>query len=167
MSVTFTCPDAPRKQVPCQFCDEPWADYLEGNGKGGKCDAHCTGFEDLSTAPGVNFANVNAIGILRLLGWSDPDAYLGGSCTGAQMRQRILKARHSNRDALVEAPYELEPGHAGVTVTRDDDGMPSIQRMGPRVISGGNTDEQTLRRLDDLERLACWAQDRFLNISWA
>jgi hypothetical protein len=163
MSVTFCCMDAPRKQVPCQFCDEPWADFPEGNGKGGKCDAYCTGFTSESVAPEVNFANGNAIALLRLLGWTDEDDYLSGSCDGATMRQRILKARNGNRDSAVREAYEQKPKH---TIVKDERGLLRIERSGPRIISFGNTDEQTLQRLAWLEALAVWAQDNEHEISW-
>jgi hypothetical protein len=166
MSVTFQCLDAPRQQVPCPFCDEPWADYPEGNGKGGRCDAYCTGSTDESRAPEVNLSSVNAQDILGLLGWNTREDVWGGSCSGGEMRQRIFKARNADRKDLVKDGYELGPGHAGTAVVKDEDGMTRIERRGPRVISFGNTDEQTLRRLASLEALAVYAQEHGFEISW-
>lgn len=166
MSVTFQCPDAPRRQVPCQFCQEAWADFPEGNGLGGKCDRFCTGTTEESSAPEVNFANGNAIGILALLGWTDSEDYLGGSCDAVTMRRRIMRARNTDRSDLVVEPSETPGGHAGTQVIEGEDGLPTIQRMGASTISFGNTDEQTLRRLASLEALAIWAQENGLEISW-
>jgi hypothetical protein len=166
MSVTFQCFDAPRKQVPCRFCDEPWADFPEGNGKGGKCDAYCTGFEEVSEAPEVNLSSVNAEGILHLLGWTEREDIWGGSCSGGEMRQRIFRARNVGREHLVEEPFDLPGGHAGVETEVVGNNVVRVQRMGCRVISGGNTDEQTLRRLASLEALAVYAQEHGFEISW-
>lgn len=107
-------------------------------------------------APSANFANVNAGAILRLLGLYG-DGELWGSCEAGKLRQRILRARNNDRTAAIEAPYELEPGHAGTAVVTED-GITRLERRGPRVISFGNTDRQTLRRLEDLDQLAIWAQ---------
>jgi len=165
MSVTFWCPEAPRKQVPCRFCGEEWVDFPEGNGLGGKCDRYCTGFTDESVAPTANFAEGNAIPLLRLLGWTDKDDYLGGECDAATMRQRIFRVRNSDRSSALREDYELEPGHAGMAVVHED-GLARIESRGPGVYGCGNTDEQTLRRLADLERLALWAQENDHEISW-
>lgn len=167
MSVTFGCPNAPRQQVPCRFCAESWAEYPEGNGLGGRCDRYCTGFTDESVAPEANFANVSAAGLLRLLGFDCSCASdLYGECDAATMRQRILRARNKDRSALVVDPVEIPGGWAGTQVVNGTDGLPTIQRMGPTIIMGGNTDERTLDRLDALEALALWAQEHDLKITW-
>jgi len=167
MSVTFWCPDAPRKQVPCQFCQGEYVDFPEGNGRGGKCDRFCTGFTEESEAPEVNVANGNAVGILSLLGFQvDACGYMYGSCTAALMRQRLFRARNLDRSALERGMEIQEGGHAGVRVVDGEDGLPTIQRMGPTFIVGGNTDEQTLGRLARLEQLALYAQERGYEITW-
>ncbi len=163
MSVTFMCPGAPREKVPCRFCEESWAEFPEGNGKGGKCDQWCEGFTMESVAPVANFANANARSLLTLLGLDDE--HLCGSCDAATMRQRLFRALNSDRTSALRDSYELEPGHAGTAVVHED-GLARIERRGPRVVGCGNTDEQTLRRLASLEALAVWAQDNGREISW-
>lgn len=169
MSVTFWCPEAPRKPVPCQFCQGEYVDFPKGNGRGGKCDRFCTGFENVSEAPEVNMGSGNAGAILSLL-----DIPSGAECGEpcgevvdiADFRRRIVRARNANRSHL-EADYvELPGGHAGVAVIEDEDGLPRIQRMGARMISFGNTDDQTVRRLEALDRLATWAQANNQRITW-
>lgn len=164
MSVTFWCPNAPRRTVPCEFCADTlrWAD-LDGftNDNGGHCDNWCNGTREESVAPEPNFANANAETLLRLLGWTD----LSGECDGATMRQRIFKVRNIDRTTAVYDAYELAGGYAG-TVMVTENGMSRIERRGARIISGGNTDQQTLRRLCNLEDLAHWAQDNDQKICW-
>lgn len=162
MSVTFRCPDAPRKQVPCQFC-EPARERGYATPEG-RCDEICTGFEMESEAPEANFANANAAGLLALLGFDSHDLY--GECDAATMRQRILRARNGDRSALVSEAKTIPGGYGGTRVVEGEDGLPTIQRMGPTVHFGGNTDERTLERLASLEALALWAQEHNMQIHW-
>ena len=167
MSVTFWCPSSPRKMVPCSFCQDEWADFPEGNGRGGKCDRFCTGETEESEAPEVQISGADIRGILTLLGFTAPmDDEPFGECTGATLRQRIMKARNVDRSALVVSPSDIPGGTAGTQVVQGDDGLPTIQRMGPRIISMGVSDERTLSRLDRLEALAIWAQGNGAEISW-
>ena len=55
---------------------------------------------------------------------------------------------------------------AGTAVVVDDNGMQRIERRGPRVVSFGNTDEQTMRRLGNLTELAQYASEHGFEISW-
>lgn len=161
MSTTFTTPCVVYHQVPCRFCQEEWAEFPEGNGRGGKCDSFCTGFEDVPDAPEVNLSEGSAAGLLSLLGLrgdaNDPSC---GSCEVATFRRRLMLARNSDRSALDVEPGTFPGGYAGVQVTTGADGIPTIQRMGARYIEVGNTDEQTMNRLERLERLALWAQEQ-------
>ena len=153
MSVTFWCPDAPRRQIPCKSC----------LAAGERCDPYCLGFTVESEAPEVNFANGNAAAILELLGYCSAP---GGEVPDtAVFRRRIVRARNIDRSHLEHEGYELPGGH-GVAVVRDEDGIDRIQPMGCRVVSFGNTDEQTLRRLEALDRLAAFAQEHKLEIVW-
>lgn len=166
MSVTFWCPDADRQQVPCQFCQGEYVDFPEGNGRGGKCDRFCTGFEEVSAAPEVNLGSENARAILGLLGFDASDCEMSGSCDGATLRQRVFLALNQDLSKALREDVDLEGGHAGVAVVEDDDGMTRIQRMGARYIGFGNTTDQTVRRLRQLEALAVWAQDHKMTITW-
>lgn len=161
MSVTFWCPEAPRKQVPCEFC----ADWLARGWivEGERCDPFCTGTTEASEAPEVNMGNGNAAAILSLLGFV-PEC--GGEVADlADLRRRIMRARNADRSYLVVEPSETPGGDAGVQIIEDGNVL-RIQRMGARTISFGNTDEQTLRRLEALDRLAAWAQINHLQVTW-
>jgi hypothetical protein len=153
MSVTFSVPNAPIKTIPCPYCAEA---VKGGWDTDGMCDPWCEGTEEQTEAPEANFANGNARDILELLGLGSE---LWGQAPTATVRQGLLKARNGNRDHLTREPSRMEGGHAGTKVSHDETGMPRIQRMGATVIDGGNTDEQTVRRLDALEALCQWAQE--------
>jgi len=164
MSVTFTVSNAPRTEVPCPYCQEAGVEYPEGNGYGGKCDHFCPGFYWESASPRVNYANGNAAAILRLLGFREE--VLCGSCSAADLRQRILRARNADRSALVREAEFTPGGHAGVKVSREGNVL-SAQRMGAALYDGANTDADTLRRIAGLENLALWAQENgYSEITW-
>jgi len=96
----------------------------------------------------ANFANQNAQGLLDLLGFDATDLYGRVEHDGLpDLRRRIIKALNSDRSSLVTDGYELPPGHAGVAVLHDHDGVARIERRGPRVVVGGCSDEQVVRRL--------------------
>jgi len=141
MSVTFFCPLAPVKRAPCPWC-EP----------GASCESGCSGSVSSSVVPEPCFSNVNARDLLDLLGFN-PGLELTGSCSPAEMRRAIIRARNSDRSRLVRLGGE-QPRR-----TRVEGGA---LVAGPLVIEGGNTDNQTLARLDALEALAlqgyriCW-----------
>lgn len=158
-------PNAPSREVPCPFCQADGVPFPQGNGRGGKCDPFCQGGYEESEAPEVNLSNANAAGILALLGFQGED--LGcGSAPATLIRHKILFALNRDRSHLVsEATFT--PGGTRTIIGVNEDGLPAIQRMGPSVIDCGNTDEQTLHRLQSLQRLALWAQDNNLpTISW-
>lgn len=159
MSTTFTIADAPYRNAPCPFCQEEWAEFPEGNGRGGKCDRFCTGTMEVPEAPEVNLSEGSTAGILALLGFSQKD-FEHGSCEVALFRRRLMLARNTDRSHLEVEPCVHPGGDAGVQVTKGEDGIPTIQRMGAMFIDMGNTDEQTMSRLERLERLAIWAQER-------
>ena len=128
------------------------------------------GADDL---PEVNFANVNARGVLDLLGIHDE--YPCGQVEHddlAVLRRRIVTVLNlpAARRHLVEEPYELEPGHAGVVVVSGvgapDGGVPRIERRGCRAVYFGNTDQQTVRRLRALDEVVRWAQEHGVGVSW-
>ena len=184
MSVSFWCPDAPRKDVTCPYCAEARSDredYIMGrfslDGEWVKdpdslsdadwqrvrCEPWCQGTRMESESPDPNFANANARAVLQLLGMDAE--YLCGSCDAATMRQRLFVARNSDRSSALRDGYELSPGHLGTAVV-ERDGIPTIERRGCGIIEGGNTDAQTLRRLDALDELATYAQENSFEISW-
>lgn len=165
MSITFTCPEAPRHEVECPFCVEArergWVESHEN------CDPYCSGTSRESEAPEVNFANGNAMDLCRLLN-------LSTECWGEvsaeelpALQRRLIQALNvdSHRSHLVIDGYELEPGHAGTAIVHED-GLARIERRGPRVVSFGNTDDQTIRRLSALQTLVTFATENNFPITW-
>lgn len=161
MSVTFGCIDAPRVSVPCPFCiefrEKGWVEPNEN------CDEYCDGSLTQSMAPEVNLANANARAILELLGFDGNKPW--GECDAATMRQRMFRARNNDRSSALREPGFLPGGHAGVRVVTEGN-VVRMERMGCAVVLQGNTDESTLRRLNDLEKLALWAQEHNYRILW-
>jgi hypothetical protein len=122
MSVTFWVPDAPQVEVECEFC----RDHGTPERHGGKCSPWCTGKQLDSTAPEANFSNYNAFGVLALLGL-DPQPC--GSVSPEdipRVLQQIMLVCETDRVSYLDQP----PSSEG------------------RVIYGGNTREDTRRRLD-------------------
>jgi hypothetical protein len=141
-----------------------WDEPVVANDKGGVCGMPwCDGTELASTAPTPNFSNVNARAVLRLLGLDSQ--YLMGSCDAATMLRVIFLARNGDVSSARRDEEILEAGHAGVAVMQVN-GMPTIERRGPKTIMCGNTDEQTQRRLAALHELAAWAQENGHEIAW-
>lgn len=164
MSVTFWCPDAPRKRVPCPFC----ADYRQRGWIqiGERCDQHCNGTIEVSDAPECSFSQDNSQAILRLLGFQFRGGDLFGQCSGTTMKRRITKARNGDRSAAVRPAYHKKGGGAGVSVKREG-GLTTIQPMGAELYECGNTDEETVGRLEQLWKLATWAKKHGQEIQWA
>ena len=175
MSITFIIPDAPRTTVPCEWCEKARTDLREDpeyaraalNGKWVeegqvvsdeelsqvRCDPWCRGEHEESIAPEINLANANATSLLRLLGLPT-DCF--GEVEVTTLLQRIMVASNTDRSHETAEPYDLPAGHAGTRIV-DVDGMPTIQRMGPRVIGGGRSDAYLVDRLGHLRNLAEWA----------
>lgn len=158
MSVTFWCPQAPSRTelVPCDYpgCDE-----------GNRCGYCRDGFDNvrISEGPEVNVTGGNALNILRLLGQTAEE---WGGWKVEEMpavRRAILlaKAQDKDREALVREASESQ----GTKIGKNDQGVTEIQRT-CKVIDFGNTDEQTLRRLDNLEALLVYAQANQMEINW-
>lgn len=168
MSVTFWCPEAPRETRPCPWCGEGgmWVGRPEMLTPEGRCDQWCDGTVEESVAPEVNFTNDNTRDILRLLSIHNPEG-LWGSLTSAEIPavlQRILvaAAKESSRAHLVESTWE-EGGERRIAV--NDDGIPEIT-TGCRVIHCGNSDEQTVHRLESLRELLVWAHEHKMKVAW-
>lgn len=165
MSVTFTVPDAPIVRVPCPFCVESRENGWTGPDE--NCDEFCRGFMEESTSPEVNLANVNARDIMTLMGFPKDDD-LVGSCTAAEMRHGVMRAKHFNRSHLVREPSTTY-GDSYVEVAQEGN-LLTIHRMvtTATMIDSGRTDEYLLSALERLERLALWAQDNGHNrIFWS
>jgi len=108
--------------------------------------------DDNDDAPEANFSNTNARGLLGLLG-IDPenDNGLCGEIPHdqiANVRREITRARNSNRSQAVMP----------ATVSREANG--------PLLIECGSTDEQVLRRLEQLDMVLEHAQRNGNAVHW-
>ena len=184
MSVSFGCFDAPRETHPCEWCakertrkdggaldgqwiadpstltDDEWARVT--------CDPWCRGEHEESVAPEVNLANVSARGVLALLGLDAHD--LCGRLAPEEIpavMQRLLIVTH-RADERAHLERDAFDGRAFDTprvVTDPDTGLDTISR-GCRVIDCGNTDEQTMRRLNSMRALLAYAQEHGCEVTW-
>jgi hypothetical protein len=138
MSITFTCPEAPVRKVPCKHVE----DCKE---TGVPCRPDCDGTTEESEAPECNFANDNALDIMRLVDL--PIDYFGEiKVKDIPKLQRALLVtinQPSKRKHLIREPYASN-----------------------HYIDCGNTDEWTLVRLHALRALATYAQEHHLRIVW-
>jgi hypothetical protein len=157
MSVNFWIPEAPKDAeiVECDFI---------GCVPGNRCGYCADGLDviDTSEAPRANFAEANAHNLLVLLG-EVPTQGVYGSWTLDQMpiiRRAIMRAKAGSRSHLIR---EASESYAVRVVNGGD--VPTIER-GCSVIDCGNTDEQTMRRLSDLEKVVVYAQEHGWEVHW-
>lgn len=168
MSVTFGCPEAPTERLPCPWCGEGgrWVDRPDMLTPEGRCDQWCDGTVEESVAPEVNLSNHNAGNILHLLGLFDPEGPWGSlsveEIPAVLQRCMVVLARETRRAHLVEDTFE-EGGQRRLVV--NEEGLPEIQ-TGCRVIHCGNTDEDTVRRIEALRDLLAWAHEHGLRVCW-
>jgi len=163
VSVTFTCPDAPSeiRRVPCDSPDLG-LECTEGH-RCGYCDDGWME-QHVTDCPEVNFSNDNTRAILALLQIA-PEVV--GSLTPSQIpavlrRCMVVVNQVADRAHLVFDTCE-EPRERRVVV--NEDGMPEIT-TGPRIIHGGNTDEDTLRRLDNIQEILVYAAEHGYTVAW-
>ena len=148
MSITFWVPEAPTKDIPCEYC--AWE--RETCGEDAKCSPICSGTQNVSEGPSCNFSNMNALMVLELMG-IEPD-YCGGldldALHAVQQKLLVTMNKQSARSWTVMRPTD-EGGEGTGTA---------------RMIYQGNTDEQTVRRLVAVQNVITWAQKNGLGISW-
>jgi len=119
-------------------------------------------------SPQVNIANINASVVLDLLGLDPVDLYDRVEHANlADLRRRTIRALNGDRSSAVVDGFELPPGHAGVVVVHNQDGAVRIERRGCRLVVGGCTEEQVVRRLRDLLALVVWAQEHGCDVAWS
>lgn len=175
MSITIYCPAAPTTAAPCPYCEEArspegWRGALDGawvnieelspeDRAKVNCDPWCKGEEVTSTLPEVNWSSANARGVMDLLGLDPESGDLSPEEIPAVLRA-IMGAK--NRDAA----------RAGLVVPASDERAPARvvggDRIEPgcRIIGFGNTDEDTLRRLDAFQGLLIQALEGNYSVSW-
>lgn len=103
--------------------------------------------------PEVNFANRNARAVLGMLGLGDED--LCGSVEGDELA--------ALRRKLVEVLNVQERRKGAVREASVTGGAGTGQCL---VVDAGNADSDTVRRLEGVQRVVVWAQDRGLGIGW-
>ena len=183
MSVTFWCPEAPRTEEVCEWCARVRTERSERAAFDGSwveagqelssaewatvtCDPWCSGIRQVSMAPEINYSNLNARGVLGLLGQDVTS--LEGSFDLAEIpavMQRILFVvnRADVRAHLVYDAYEeADAPHIVLSVGSQ---APRVAG-GCRVIECGNTDAQTVRRLEQVRDLLSYACQHGLAVSW-
>lgn len=132
MSVTFWCPDAPRKRVPCPYC----------RAEGKRCDAYCNGYDEVSEAPEVNLSNSHAARQLVMLGRDlDLIGVIPASELPAVIRTAIRALATNAAEAHVEPPL-IETGGEGA-----------------RIFYGGMDPDRLTSAQQRLMQLFAWAAD--------
>jgi hypothetical protein len=139
MSVTFQILNAPRVDVPCEWCertrkdlvnkgeayqvalDGEWIDPAEFPMErlaDARCDRWCRGVtsETHPDWPEANFANANAMGVLELLGL--PRDYCGEIAHAdiPSALQRIMRASNTDRAEQFAFDTHIETGENGATL---------------------------------------------------
>ena len=194
MSVTFSCPDAPTTSHPCEWCEDTRRWHAEGlcshmwphlDGATIRdeariaaftpaemarltCSPHCNGNQETSLAPEANFANASARGVLALMG-QDSDDLWGGlepvEIPAVMQRLMVAVNRDDTRSHLVREGMDGRAFDKARMITDPDTGLSTISR-GCRVLDGGNTDGQTLRRLSAVRELLSYAHEHGFSVSW-
>jgi hypothetical protein len=85
-----------------------------------------------------------------------------------RVMQRLMVAMNKKQDRkhLVRDGADHYAFGKAVVVTDPNTGLATITR-GCRVIDGGNTDEQTMRRLGAIRELLTFASDAGLSVRWS
>jgi hypothetical protein len=118
--------------------------------------------------PSLNYANVSARGLLKIMGLDSE--YLCGSLENAEIPavlQRLLLAINEPeaRAHTITAPSDRRAFQHPRLVEDENTGLTTITR-GCRVISFGNTDDQTLRRLYEIRDLFVRAHTSGSDVHW-
>lgn len=105
---------------------------------------------DLGQAPSVNLANLNAVGVLELLGYThDGEVDLCGSCGAEEFEGRVLTA------------LALSPADAGVPAYE------TVGAGGATVVEGGRRPGCHQDILGRLHELAAWSRNRQRTVRWS
>lgn len=163
MGTTFSCPEGPEtfKRVPCT--SPAMGLTCTPEERCGYCDEDGSCMDPSYEQPWCDFSVGSALLALLALP-PEQDGTVPAKEVPAVLR-RILRALNVDADRahLVEDGYD-GPAHEP-HVVEDEDGLPRIS-SGCHVISGGNTDEQTVRRLTQLQKLFVYAADHGFSVRW-
>jgi hypothetical protein len=160
MSVTFWCPEAPTKTIACEWCVRYAAEEPKMLHSNGRCDPTCPGVEEVSEAPECNFGNSTALAVTNLLGLDQWGGLELDEMPAVMQRIMVATNSDSARNHLVTEGSDTQE-----TRMTEVDGMPTI-KTGPRVITFGNTDESTQRRLQGIQKLLTWAMKNGHPVTW-
>lgn len=169
MSVNFVASHS-MVMITTSLCDFPGCCELD---RCGYCNSGLV--EEREYEAGINLSDVNMAKLIYLLDLQEFCNYeescgAAGSIPAeavATVRQRIFKVRNQPqaRETATEAPSVTPGGWAGVH-TETVDGVIQIHRMGPTVTHCGVTDEQIVMRLEAMDRVLAWAQERNNGAWW-
>jgi hypothetical protein len=147
------------------------ASWTEAEWSRTTCSPWCKGVEKVSTAPEVNFANANARGVLGLMG-QDPSELWGTIEVKdiPAVMQNLFKPANSrnSRSHLDVEPSDSQTEIASKVTVDPETGIPTISppRLTCRVIDVGNTDLDTLRRVNAIMNLLSEAHKGGFDVCW-
>lgn len=185
MSMTFRCPGAPTRSETCGWCvgvrnyrdgpfalDGEWvrdpAALTDAEWARVTCDPWCSGLTTVSTGPEVNLSNANARDVLALLGLPTEDDW--GSVQHEDIpavlrRIMVVMNDGSAREHLVAEPVDRRAFDTPRIVTDSETGLSAITR-GARLVFQGNTDANTLHRLERVREVFTFASTNGFTVSW-
>jgi hypothetical protein len=165
MSVTFFIPNSPTKVI------DTWECQCVDDGKAWPSCLHCMGtgtvtYED-SAWPTVNMANVNAMNVLRAIGF-EPD--YDGVWEGETLDRAIegcLRALNSEkrRSVATRDAYHIPGGHAGVRVECEGN-VTRFERMGAEVHGCAYTDDTVRMRVAGILEVCRKAKAEGEKVAW-
>jgi len=137
-------------ETPCDWCEG--AKCKPGAPDPEYADPWCKGSQHNPNVPTVNFANANAMVIMSLLGIEQDYAGEVPADQLPEIQRKVIAARNSRKRRV---PYDADPY---------DVGGPGTGQC--RTIYCGNTDEQTLRRLDQFQELLDFCKEKSCGFYW-
>jgi|10_taG_2_1085330.scaffolds.fasta_scaffold103340_2 hypothetical protein len=143
MSITFWCPDAPTRTLPCRACV-----LLEKRG------TECNRCETISEGPSANFSNENGEALLKALGLSLRPGGVIYPKDIPQLLQRLLVLLNSedNRKHLMRAPIS-RPARIS-------------SPYGCEYLGMGTGDTQVVRRLKEIREILIYASENAHTVHW-
>lgn len=185
MSMTFHCPGAPTRSETCEWCvrartdrddrcalDREWvrdpAALTDAEWGRVTCDPWCSGSTTVSSGPEVNLSNANARDVLALLGLPTEDDWGSvqhGDIPAVLRRIMVAMNDKSARDHLVAEPVDRRAFDTPRIVTDSETGLSAITR-GARLVFQGNTDANTLHRLERVREVFIFASTNGFSVSW-
>jgi len=136
---------------PCDVCKG--ATCTPGNPDPAYADPWCTGGIGRPNVPTVQFANGNAVALLQLLGLPSEPSGLVTPEDLPEIQRALTAARNSRSRRAIHDADSYDVGGPGTGHAR--------------VVYTGNTDAQTLRRLDAFQEFLIYCRYNNLGFYWA